>query len=94
MFLLNLFIAVVCTSILEFPFELSLNRTKFSMLKVDGLTSAAAFGLGWFVYGRWQPNSAKWLWVAGCCWFGYGMLSRDSDPSRGFLGNFQELFHF
>ena len=44
------------------------------VLTEDLLSTAAAFGLGYFVYRRWKPASSKWVWLAGLCWFAWGAL--------------------
>jgi hypothetical protein len=38
------------------------------------LSAVVAFGLGYFVYYKWRSASAKWIFVAGLCWFGWGAL--------------------
>jgi hypothetical protein len=37
---------------------------KYTLLNV-----LAAFGFGYFVFRRWKPVSAKWVWSAGLCLF-------------------------
>jgi hypothetical protein len=44
------------------------------MWKQEWLNAAASFGLGYSVYRLWQPPSAKWVWVAGLCWFAQRMV--------------------
>jgi hypothetical protein len=76
-YLLNLLVAVIGTKIFEAPFDHFVHfsdRTSAAVLKADLLTSTVAFGLGYLVYRRWQPASARWAWVAGACWFGLGAL--------------------
>ena len=76
-YLLNLLAAVIGTKVVEDPFDHFVHfsdRTSAAILKADFLTSTVAFGLGYFVYRRWQPASARWAWVAGACWFGLGAL--------------------
>jgi len=76
-FLVNLLLAVLGTKVVEAPFDHLVHfsdRTSTAVLKADFLTSTVAFGLGYFVYRRWQPAAAGWVWVAGTCWFGLGAL--------------------
>jgi hypothetical protein len=78
-FVLNLAIAIVGPKILETPYSFliytsgSLTRTHF--LEEDLLTSLTAFGLGCFVYWKWQPAASRWVWIAGACWFGWGLAT-------------------
>jgi hypothetical protein len=39
------------------------------MLEADLLIAVVAFGLGFAIYRRWQPEVSKWLWLAGVCWY-------------------------
>jgi hypothetical protein len=45
------------------------NSVRSSLFRVDLLTSVSALGLGYFVFQRWRPAAAKWVWVVGLCWF-------------------------
>jgi hypothetical protein len=70
MFVLNLLLAVVFTNQLASPLlRFDVHSIQTSIVKLDFLNAAVAFGLGYFVYWRWRPVSAKWVWVAGVCWF-------------------------
>jgi hypothetical protein len=76
-YLLNLIVAVIGTKVVEDPFDHFIHfsdRTSAVVLKADFLTSIVAFALGYLVYRRWQPASARWLWVAGAFWFVLGAL--------------------
>lgn len=67
-FLLNLAAATVGVGILESPFIRYVHFfpvSKASILRGDLLTSAVAYGAGYSVYARWEPRSAKWVWLAG-----------------------------
>ncbi len=44
------------------------------MAAEDAISAFIAFGLGYFVYGKWKARSAKWVWLAGVCWFGWRAL--------------------
>lgn len=67
---INLVIAMFGTAVIENPFS--------SLIKVHTLPGIfqrayalnAIFGclLGYFVYRRWQPAAAKWLWTIGVGW--------------------------
>lgn len=70
-FFLHLGLAVIGTLIVESPFERAMvgRSVTASLFRVDLLTSVCAFGLGYFVFQRWRPLAAKWVWVVGLCWF-------------------------
>ena len=71
-FLLNVVVAVLGTAVLESPFEhyAHVFSLRESLLLMDLLTAAFAFGVGYSVYWRWQPAASKWAWIAGVCWLG------------------------
>jgi hypothetical protein len=74
-FFLNLLLALVLTGALDYPFiHFDPHSIQTSIVKQDMLDAVAAFGLGYFVYRRWKPVSARWVWVAGLCWFAQGAL--------------------
>jgi hypothetical protein len=76
-FLLNLVVAAIGTNIVESPYVYLTHPSGMSrgaVLREDLLTSVTAFGLGFFVYWKWQPIASKWLWLAGVCWFGWRAL--------------------
>jgi hypothetical protein len=39
------------------------------------LSAGCALLLGYFVYRRWRPTSARWVWVMGFFWFVVGVVS-------------------
>jgi hypothetical protein len=84
MYIFNLAVAIIGTTVAEDPFRHFVHfsdRTKAALLKADFLTAATAFVLGYFVYYKWHQMSAKWVWVAGVCLFGlraFGVL--DGPP--------------
>jgi hypothetical protein len=72
-FLLNFAVATMGVGILESPFIRYVHLfpvSKASILRGDLLTSALAYGAGYSVYARWEPISAKWVWLAGLGWLG------------------------
>jgi hypothetical protein len=70
MFFLNLLLAAVFTDQLTSPFvRFDTHSIEGSIFKLNCLNAAVAFGLGYFVYWRWRPVSAKWVFIAGFCWF-------------------------
>ena len=77
-FVLNVFVATVVTNALGSSFFRLLFGAGSSgpvqmMIEREYLVSAmAAFGMGYFVYRRWQPTAAKWVWLAGVLWFSWG----------------------
>jgi hypothetical protein len=75
-FVFHLAVAVLGTLVVESPFERSMvgRSVRASLFRVDLLTSACAFGLGYLVFQRWRPAVAKWVWVAGLCWFSQRVL--------------------
>jgi hypothetical protein len=72
LFLLNAVVAVLGTAIIESPFEhyAHVSSLRASLLIMDLLSAAFAFGVGYSVYWRWRPAASKWVWIAGVCWFG------------------------
>jgi hypothetical protein len=69
-FVLNLLLAAVFTDQLASPLlRFDPHSIQTSIVKLEFLNAAVACGLGYFVYWRWRPVSAKWVWVAGLCWF-------------------------
>ena len=80
MYFFNLAVAMIGTKVAEDPFDHFVHfsdRTKAAILKGDVLTIGTAFVLGYFVYYKWHLMSAKWIWIAGVCWFGlraFGVL--------------------
>lgn len=72
LFFLNLFAAIVGTSILQRPFIRYVHFSppyKTAMLRADLLIALVSFPLGFAVYRRWRPEVSKWLWLAGLCWY-------------------------
>jgi hypothetical protein len=59
-FFLHLLLAVVLTGALDYPFvHFDAHSIQTSIVKEDMLDAVAAFGLGYFVYRRWKPVSAR-----------------------------------
>jgi hypothetical protein len=73
-FLLNLFVAAAVTNALVNGFVRATGNPGPSQLflREEIFNAAASFGLGYFVYRRWHPDSSKWIWLAGLCWFALG----------------------
>ena len=72
MYLFNLAVSVIGTKVAEDPLDKLMHfsdRTKAALLKGDCLTVCTAFVLGYFVAYKWHLISARWVWVAGVCWF-------------------------
>jgi hypothetical protein len=82
LFLLNLLIAWVVTPILVSGAEHFHRFSSVSRVtrQLNFLNSVAALGLGYFVYRTWRLRSAKWVWVGGVVWIGYGALRFWSEP--------------
>ena len=38
------------------------------------ISASVAFLLGSFVYYKWKPPEAKWLWIAGACGFAWRVI--------------------
>jgi hypothetical protein len=69
LFVLNCALAAFVSGIVISPIRYH-QRTFEAFLVESGLVeSIIAFGVGYFVYRRWQWSQAKWVWVAGVCWF-------------------------
>ena len=83
MYVFNLAVAMIGTKVAEDPFDKFVHfsdGTKAALLKGDFLTVCTAFVLGYFVYYKWHLMSAKWIWVAGVCWFGLRALGVLDGP--------------
>jgi len=74
--LLDVFLAVIGTQIVQSPFErfTKVSSLGQSLLIEDLITSAAAFGLGCSFFRWLRPATSKWIWIAGLCWFGQRVL--------------------
>jgi hypothetical protein len=70
--LLNLFAALMATSLAQSPFVRLIHFSppyRAAMLRADAVISFVAFGMGFAVYLRWRPKVSKWLWLAGVSWY-------------------------
>jgi hypothetical protein len=69
-FFVNVVLACVATNIIAHPFSHGqvLNISQV-IWKHTWLNALASFGLGYSVYRWWKTTPAKWIWVAGLCWF-------------------------
>lgn len=70
--LLNLFAALMATSLAQSPFVRLIHffpPYRAAMLRAQAVISVVAFGMGFAVYLRWRPEVSKWLWLAGLCWY-------------------------
>lgn len=75
-FLVNLFVAVMGTTVLEgLPYRVFKTRTPGMYLIRDYLINVLIpFGLGYSVYLRWRPAQWKWVGAAGLMWLGLGVF--------------------
>ena len=85
-FCLNAVVAAVAPEIIHYPLVHNLmrlyERTPTAFVRADIITAITAFGLGYFVYRRWHPRAAKWVWVAGLCLFaGRALVWKLRDPA-------------
>jgi hypothetical protein len=83
-FLLNLILAMACTNALTSAYQQASQNPRFSQIivKTIFLSGLSAFGLGCFVYRTWRSTSAKWIWVAGLVWFGYGAIQHQLEQPK------------
>jgi hypothetical protein len=69
-FFLNVILACVATNIITSPFNHGQVQNISQMIwKHTWLDALAAFGLGYSVCRWCRSSTAKWVWVAGLCWF-------------------------
>jgi hypothetical protein len=75
-FVLNFLVASLGTQLLTSPFDRPFASADIfhTIVRSDVLSGVAAFGLGWFVYRTRRLTAAKWIWVAGLCFFCYGAI--------------------
>jgi hypothetical protein len=76
LFLLNCAVALLGTAMLASGFRIAWDSKAItaSLLKETIVDGAVAFGLGYFVYRRWQWASSRWVWLAGLAWFGQRVI--------------------
>ncbi len=76
LFLLNLLIAWVVTSVLVSGVEHFSRFSSASLVtrQLIVLNSVAALGLGFFVYPTWHWRPTQWIWIWGLLWFAYGAV--------------------
>ena len=87
---LNLLIAVVGPHIVEYPLWHYVHFAlpgKGLVVVGDLVTCVTAFTLGYIVYMQSEAAVAKWLWLAGVCWF----VPRALLMMDGTHGSFYEL---
>jgi hypothetical protein len=84
LFLANLFAAVFGTAVMESGIALKIFHPKTlngSLLAEEFTSSIVAFVLGFFGYRFLKSATAKWVWIAGLCWFGQRVLGLWLDQS-------------
>jgi len=64
--------AVIGTAVVESPFYGHSKTVVAVLLKEYIFSTTIPFAIGYLVYHRWKLVQAKWLWVAGPCWFAIG----------------------
>jgi hypothetical protein len=66
-------VAVVGTAIAEYDVKNFYHPHTFAgeYIKEVVLSSLCALFLGWFVYYKWRPPTAKWIWISGVCYFAW-----------------------
>jgi hypothetical protein len=88
LFLANLFAAVVGTAVIEAGISFGISNPKtIGLLVAKDLI--VAFALGYFSYFKLKSATAKWVWVAGLCWFGQRAIGLwlDQGTVRRLTGN-------
>ena len=86
LWLLNLFVALFGTAVVETPLSRLFHPHTITdvIVRTYALSALIAFVLGFFVYRHWKPSMAKWVGLAGLCWFLFGMFL---SVGRGSLWN-------
>lgn len=69
LFAFNCLIAIGGTAVITSEIHFNQHELQTYAFKVDIADSVGALALGYFVYRRWQYSAAKWIWVAGFCWW-------------------------
>ncbi len=66
-FIINLLVAELVSAAMAHPYTVGTIRTPMFdyVVNVYFLDTLSAFGLGVFVYWKFTPSSAKWVWVVG-----------------------------
>lgn len=77
-FLLNLIIAVIGTAIVETPLLhiFYAGTGHAALIREYVLSSTVAALLGFLIYKKWRPQSARWIWIAGLLWFAAKAFAR------------------
>jgi len=75
LFALNCLIAIGGTAVITSEIHFNQHELQTYAFKVDIADSVGALALGYFVYRRWQYSAAKWIWVAGFCWWNQRALA-------------------
>ncbi len=83
-YFLNLLVAAVGTDALGSPFyHLFHPKTlQAPLVRESFINPVVAFGAGCFVFYRWRPAPAKWIWVSGVCWFGLQVFLTPGGTQR------------
>ena len=56
------------------------------------LYSAVVAGLlGYLVYARWKPESARWVWLLPACWFAFGAFVTAGSVQGGLWPHFSGM---
>lgn len=71
-FTLNMLAAALGPGVIEVPlvryFAPLWKGSSMAVPRVEAMAAAAGFAVGYFVYRRWRPTAAKWVWVAAARW--------------------------
>jgi len=70
-YIINLLAAVFGTVVVESSlwFLFHSMKPREMIIAEDATSVTIAFLTGCVTYLRWRPVAAKWIWVAGLCWF-------------------------
>jgi hypothetical protein len=69
-FAINLLVAIFVAAVLEtfIGSFIRVHTLQTVLIKAYALNFLAAFVIGYLVYLRWKPSTAKWLWIIGALW--------------------------
>lgn len=96
LFVLNCLIAIGGTAVISSEIRFNRHEVKTYAFKEDIAESAAALAVGYFVYHVRQYSVAKWIWVAGLCWWTQRALtywSHQHGPLAGGHGAGSVFWH-
>ena len=74
---INLVIAMFGTAVIENPFSslIKVHTLLGIFQRAYALNAICGCLLGYFVYRRWQPTAAKWLWTVALAGLRYALFS-------------------